>query len=162
MIKYRRLTVNELELLEADFVRFLASNSIQAQDWQKLKSDSPDMVDELLDIFSNTVLEKVYSKAHYLIIVKPTELHAFKMGETTAKLLGVHFKNIKVNLLDEHVLKTVFSSEQLFLSHKPELFGHQKKYDKPKAEEVFFLVKQGAELVDNKWFMFLEALNTTR
>lgn len=162
MIKYRRLTEEEFELLESDFVRFLASSSIQAQDWQKLKSDSPKKVDELLDIFSDTVLEKVYSKAEYLIIVKPTEFHAFKMGETSARLVGVRFKDDSINLLEAESLEVVFKSEEDFLFHRPELFSLEKKYDKPKAEEVYFLVKQGAELVDYKWFRFLEALKITK
>lgn len=160
MIKYRRLTEEEFELLESDFVRFLASNSIQAQDWQKLKSDSSDKVDELLDIFSDTVLEKVYEKAEYLIIVKPTELHAFKIGKSSAKLIGVRFKSPKLNLLAKNELEVVFDSEKSFLFHNPALFSLKKENDKPKPEEVFFLVKQGADVVDNKWFDLLKALNT--
>ena len=160
MIKYRRLSEEEFELLEGDFIRFLASNSIQAQDWQKLKSDSPDKVEELLDLFSNTVLEKVYSKTDYLLIIKPAEVHAFEMGETSAKLLGVKFNNNKLNLSEENELETVFSSENSFLSHGPELFSLEKKYTKSKAEEVFFLVKQEAQVVDKKWFEFLDSLNT--
>ena len=159
MIKYRRLTEEEFELLESDFVRFLASNSIQAQDWQKLKSDSSDKVDELLDIFSDTVLEKVYAKAEYLIIVKPTELHVFKMGESSAKLIGVRFNSSNLNLLAKNELEMIFSSENSFLFHQPELFSLEKKYDKPKPEEVSFLVNQGADLVDSKWFDLLKALN---
>jgi hypothetical protein len=158
MIKYRRLTDEELKLLENDFVRFLAANSIQAQDWQKTKSDSPEKVDELLDVFSNTVLEKVYSKANYLLIVNPNEIHAFKMGKTSAQLIGVKFKDNNVNLLKDENLKTLLSSQESFLSLKPELFILEKKYDKPKAEEVFFLVNQGAEVVDKIWFEFLGAL----
>ena len=158
MIKYRRLTEEEFEMLESDFVRFLASNSIQAQDWQKLKSDFPDKVDELLDIFSDTVLEKVYAKAKYLLIVKPTELHAYKMEESFAILNGIRFSNTNLNLLDENQLETIFSSEKSFLSHKPELFSLEKKYGKPKAEEIFFLIKQGAELADKEWFIFLESI----
>lgn len=160
MTKYRRLTEEEFELLEIDFVRFLASNSIQAEDWQKLKSDSPEKVDELLDIFSDTVLEKVYAKTEYLIIVKPTELHAFKMDELCAKLIGVRFKNTNLNLLEKHNLESVFSSKESFLSNQPDLFSLEKKYDKTKAEEVYFLVKQGADVVDSKWFDSLNSLKT--
>lgn len=155
MIKYRRLSKEEFELLESDFVRFLASNSIQAQDWQKLKSDSPDRVDELLDIFSDTVLEKVYTKAEYLTIVKPTEFHAFKMGDRSANLVGVRFKNTDLNLLRDNLIETIFGSEETFLRHQPELFALDKKYSKPKAEEVFFLIKQGADVVDKQWFELL-------
>ena len=158
MIKYRRLSEEELKLLEDEFVRFLAANSIQAQDWQKLKSDSPDKVDELLDTFSNTVLEKVYAKTDYLLIVKPNEIHAFKMGDNSARLVGVRFNNDNINLLKDGNLKAIFSSEEVFLLHWPELFALEKKYTKPKPDEVFFLVKQGAEVVDKKWFVFMDAL----
>jgi hypothetical protein len=158
MIKYRRLTDEELKLLETDFVRFLAANSIPAADWKKMKSDSPEKVDELLDVFSNTVLEKVYSKTNYLLIVNPNEIHAFKMGKAFAQLIGVKFKDNDVNLLKDENLKTLLSSQESFLSLKPELFILDKKYDKPKAEEVFFLVNQGAEVVDKIWFEFLGAL----
>jgi hypothetical protein len=158
MIKYRRLNEEEFKLLEADFVRFLASNSIPATDWQRMKSESPEKVDELLDIFSNTVLEKAYSKAEYLLIVSTSNVYAFKMDENAAGLVGVRFKGGNINLLKNDNLETVFSSEESFLLHKPELFSLEKKYTKPKAEEVFSLVKQGAEVVDNKWFEFLDAL----
>jgi cag pathogenicity island protein 24 len=160
MIKYRRLDGKELESLEQDFVSFLASNSIQAQDWQKLKSDSPAKVDELMDVFSDTVLEKVYTKAKHLIIVKPNELHAFRMEESFATLIGVRFNAPNLNLLNRNELEMIFNSENSFISHQPKLFSLDKKYDKPKPEEVFFLIKQGAVLVDKKWFEFLQSLNT--
>jgi hypothetical protein len=158
LINYRRLTDEEFTLLETDFVRFLAANSIPATDWQKMKSDAPEKMDELLDIFSNTVLGKVYAKAEYLVIVKPNKILAFKMDENAAQLIGVKFKKSGLDLIKSDNLKTLLNSQKTFLSMKPELFTLEKKYDKPKAEEVFFLVDQGAELVDRKWFEFLAAL----
>ena len=158
MIKYRRLDEKEFKSLERDFVSFLASNSIQAHEWQRLKSDSPEKVNELMDIFSDTVLEKVYTKTKYLIIIKPTELHAFKMEKSFATLIGVKFNKAKINLLNKDEFELVFNSESSFLSHHPTLFNLDKNYDKPKPEEVFFLVRQGAVLVDKKWFELLESL----
>lgn len=160
MTKYRRLGDEEFGLLEGEFIRFLASNSIQAEDWNKLKSDSPDKVLELLDVFSDTVLEKVYAKVEYLIIIKPTELLAFKMDETFAKLIGVRFNNSNLNLSEEHELEMVFSSDKLFFSHQPDIFSLEKKYDKSKPKEVFFLLNQGADVADSKWFDLLVSLKT--
>ena len=56
-MRFRRLTKNELEHLEEDFVRFLASNQITADEWEKFKTEQPQKVHELLDIFSDIVLE---------------------------------------------------------------------------------------------------------
>ena len=158
MLKYRRLSEEEFNLLEKDFIRFLAANSITAIDWQKLKSDSAQKVDELLDVFSNTVLEKVYDKAEYLLIVKPTEVHAFKMGDAKARLIGVRFKDDDLNLLKHKNFEAVFGSEKSLFIHRPELFSLEKKYVKPKSEEVFFLIKMGAEVVDEKFYQFLADL----
>jgi len=155
MIKYRRLTAEEFNLFEKDFIRFLAANSIQAADWQNLKSNSPEKVDELLDIFSDMVLEKVYNKAEYLLIVRPLEIHCFKMGEFSARLLGVKFKKPDLDLTKDDGLSGIFNSEESFLENNPELFSLEKKYDKSKADEVYFLLKQGAEVVEKKWFVFL-------
>jgi len=161
MIKYRRLQKEELETLEEDFIKFLSANSIPASDWEKLKNESPDRVDDLLDVFSNTVLEKVYSKASHLIIVNPNKVLAFYMGADSASLIGVEFNDNTLDLLKNNKLDSVFSSEVEFSSHDPKLFTLEKKYSKPKAEEVYFLVNQGAELVDKKWFEFLKKLKTT-
>ena len=38
--KYRLLTLEELGELRPEFVRFLASQSITADDWQKMKLES--------------------------------------------------------------------------------------------------------------------------
>jgi len=36
-MRFRRLTTEELEQLEEDFVHFLAASQITAKDWEKLK-----------------------------------------------------------------------------------------------------------------------------
>ena len=41
MLKYRRLSKEELEALEDEFVKFLSAQSISAPDWQNIKSQNP-------------------------------------------------------------------------------------------------------------------------
>jgi hypothetical protein len=55
-MRYRRLTQDELEGVEAEFIRYLASEGISADDWKsKLVSKSPD-VEACLDAFSELFL----------------------------------------------------------------------------------------------------------
>ena len=42
MTKYRRLTLEELEELQKEFVDFLVINGITAEDWVKLKDNEVD------------------------------------------------------------------------------------------------------------------------
>ena len=47
-MKYRRLSNAELQELEKDFVKFLATNHITATDWVKLKENNPIKVEKLI------------------------------------------------------------------------------------------------------------------
>ena len=52
MKRYRRLTVEELEGVRPEFVKFLASEGIAADDWErKLQEDSSDVL-ACIDAFS--------------------------------------------------------------------------------------------------------------
>ena len=52
MQRYRRLTIEELEAVRPEFVKFLASEGIAADDWErKLREGSAD-VEACLDEFS--------------------------------------------------------------------------------------------------------------
>ena len=56
MMKYRRLDQNELKTLEKDFIEFLASQSITADEWENMRKEQQL---GLIDIFSDLVFEKV-------------------------------------------------------------------------------------------------------
>ena len=65
-MKYRRLNEAELKDLEQDFIRFLASNQVTADDWKKLKDSNAEQVDGLIGLFSDQVFDKVFDKLEYL------------------------------------------------------------------------------------------------
>ena len=60
-MKFRRLTNEELQELEKEFVQFLVSNTVTADDWEKIKEDNPERAEGLIEIFSDIVFEKVIS-----------------------------------------------------------------------------------------------------
>ena len=48
-MRFRKLTEEELETLEQDFIQFLASQQISAKDWLTMKADSMEKVHALID-----------------------------------------------------------------------------------------------------------------
>ena len=48
-MKYERLSKNELEELEKEFVDFLVVNGITAQDWVAIKENEPLNADEIIN-----------------------------------------------------------------------------------------------------------------
>jgi hypothetical protein len=87
-MRYRRLTQDELEGVEAEFIRYLASEGISADDWKsKLVSKSPD-VEACLDAFSELFWDGA-TQAIQSIEHRPSEadLYVFNFGERSADVI---------------------------------------------------------------------------
>ena len=57
-MKYKRLASQELEALEKEFINYLATEQITADEWVKMKETTPEKSEELIDVFSDMVYEK--------------------------------------------------------------------------------------------------------
>ena len=88
-MRFRRLTTEELTHLEKEFIEFLVSNTVTAEDWVKLKADSPDNAEELIEMFSDVVLSKVYGKIVLLEKREKNNLLLFKFDGEIVQMLGV-------------------------------------------------------------------------
>jgi len=65
-MKYRALHKEELEGVKEEFVKFLAANSVTADDWEKLKKEENDKAEKLIDIFSDIFWDKALTKINVL------------------------------------------------------------------------------------------------
>ena len=77
-MKYTRLTKEQLEELNQEFINFLATQSITAEEWKEIKEQKPEVAEEELDIFSDLVWEGVLSKVEYLENIAPQHMYLFK------------------------------------------------------------------------------------
>ena len=50
-MKYARLTKEQLEEMHQEFINFLATQSITAEEWEQIKKEKPEAAEEELDIF---------------------------------------------------------------------------------------------------------------
>ena len=66
MVKYRRLSIEELEELEKEFIQFLAVNGIDAAKWQDLKQNQIEEANEFIDSFSDLVFGKSLEGVQYI------------------------------------------------------------------------------------------------
>ena len=77
MPKYRLLTQDELTSMEKEFIDYLVLNSIIADDWQKIKAETPEKAEKIIELFSDVVFEKILRSVKYLLKQTPKELFAF-------------------------------------------------------------------------------------
>ena len=65
-MKYRILTTEELTHFEEDLKQFLIVNGVHGDEWERMNRETPDKAVELVALFSDTVLQKVYEKIRFL------------------------------------------------------------------------------------------------
>lgn len=149
-MKYRRLTLEELNTLETEFVQFLASQSIPAPDWEKMKSAQPAQAEKMIELFSDIVLDKVLEKIDLLELRQKNKLVLLKCNQD-----GIEMRGMQVEGTTDFDLRQPVTQEKMeaFLSlpsSKIQLLSAQKKYTAPRSEEIFKLLSQGYLISKNQ------------
>ena len=88
-MQYARLTKEQLEELHQEFINFLATQSITAEEWKDIKTNKPHVAEEELDIFSDLVWERVLTNARFLEHVSPNQMHLFALNDDKMSLIAV-------------------------------------------------------------------------
>ena len=143
-MKYRRLTEVELDEVEPQFVRFLASNQITADDWEKLKTESPNKVERLIEIFSDIVFDKVLEDVNYLEFKTPHDLKAFHFLEDKAVMNGLKIEGETEVDLTEQMNPKQLSQQLQLTGAKLKLYTAEKEYKESRKMEIFNLMEGGA------------------
>lgn len=142
-MNYRRLTVEELENLREDFVRFLAAHQISAFDWEKMKTDESEKADAFLDQFSEGVFDSILKKVEYLEFKTPQDIKTFHCLPDKIKLLG---------LMVEGGSEVDFTGDQsagdmLGILQKSgaslKMYSAEKAYGGRREQELFRMLEQG-------------------
>ncbi len=149
-MRFLRLTSQELEQMEKEFINFLASSGITASDWQHISSNEPDKTNELVDLFSDLVYEKVFSNICYLDHRSKNSLKVFHCMDESIKVIAIELDD---NPAHDFTDEESFSD---FFKNPPEIgvkmFSAEKEYNKNREEEIFQMMQQGCCSVSKEYF----------
>lgn len=151
-MQYARLTKEQLEELHQEFINFLATQSITAEEWQEIKTNKPHVVEEEIDIFSDLVWENVLNKAKYLEHISPNQMHLFELRDDKMALIAVKINREDIDITTQEgyqwLQQNLGNDDVVFMSAS-------KAYsDKPNADK-FKLIQQGAIITKGdlyQWF----------
>ena len=153
-MKYSRLTKEQFEELHQEFINFLATQTITADEWKTIKENTPEVAEQELDVFSDLVWEGVLKKGTYLEHISAQQMHLFYLNENDMKVIGVKLKRdldltttegfnwLRENLLDDDV----------------EFLQAKKEYSKDKNLDKFTLIQQGAVITKGDLFKYFNKL----
>lgn len=151
-MKYKRLSTEELAALENDFIHFLASAQITGPDWQKMKTNEIDKAEELIDVFSDVVYDKVLRKIKYLEYRDTKTLNIFYCAQDKIMLAGIRVKEHASLDLTASDMSSRWNENDLSHVH---VVKSEKQYVKEREVEVFELLQSGCLITDEKLFNLL-------
>mgnify|MGYP000153026262 CR=1 FL=1 len=154
-MKYTRLTKEQFEELNQEFINFLATQSISAEEWKDIKEQKPEVAEEELDVFSDLVWEGVLSKVEYLENLAPQHMYLFKVEKSQLRLIGLKIKADNIDLTTKEGFSWL---RENLMSDEVELFNADKSIEADKNIKLFELIKQGSSITKGALFKYLEDL----
>jgi hypothetical protein len=154
-VKYIRLTKEQFEELHQEFINFLATQSITAEEWTDIKLNKPTVAEQELDTFSDLVWEGVLKKVKFLEHISSNQMYLFHCLENEMRLIALKVKNVTIDLSTKDGFD--WFKTNLF-SDEVEFFSAKKTYSKDKSLDKFKLIEQGAVITKGDLFTYFENL----
>lgn len=156
-MKFRVLTTEELSYFEEDFKHFLIVNGIHAEAWLQLIKEEPQKGLQLIELFSDTILQKVYDKISFLEFRSVDSCMVFRFKSDSIDLITIQKKEkATVDLSSPESIHSALinTSEELTF------FSTSKAYTTDRAQEIHRMIEQGCLISTAEfWNSLAKALN---
>ncbi len=154
-MKYQRLSKEQLEELHVEFINFLATQSITAEEWSDIKENKPQVAEEEIDIFSDLVWEKVLTNAQYLEHFSKDQMHLFELKEDKMDLIAVKINNDTIDITTQEGYQWLKDN---LLNDDVVFYNASKEYEDDKNQDRFALIQKGANITKGELFRFFSKL----
>jgi len=154
-MKFTRLSKEQFEELHQEFINFLATQSITAEEWKDIKTNKPAVAEQELDVFSDLVWEGVLTKAEYLENISPQHMYLFYLGESEIELIGLKLNSKDVDLTTSEGFGWL---RENLMSDDVEIFNAKKAYSNDKQLDKFALIQQGSVITKGELFTYFDKL----
>lgn len=163
-MKYRKLRKGELKELEQEFVRFLAANTVTADDWEKLKTGAPEKAERMIEVFSDIVFEKTLQGAEYLEFKTPKDIKTFHFKKEEVVLNGLKVEGeSNLDFTKQEVSPEQMLGQLKLSGAQLKLYTARKQYRQEREVEMFQLMEKGALISrDGGLFKMLEQLKSNK
>lgn len=154
-MKYTRLTKEQLEELHQEFINFLATQSITADEWATLKTEKPAVAEQEIDVFSDLVWEGVLTQATYLENISSQHMYLFHLREDEMKLIAVKILNESIDITTKEGfawLQENYSTEEV------EILTANKAYSEDRNADKFALLQQGSNITKGQLYQWFETM----
>ena len=150
-MKYRILTMEELEVFEEDFKQFLIVNGVHTEEWEEMNKSDKENAVKMVELFSDSVLQKVYEKINYLEHRSAQSCLVFKLNKENIELISINSISDSVSLETPELIHDALLNS----TNEITIFKTEKEYNKIREEEIHELLQQGCVLSEDTFWKSL-------
>ena len=154
-MKYTRLTKEQFNELHPEFINFLASQSIDKSEWDKIKTEKPDVAEQELDIFSDLIWEGVLTRCEFLEHFSKTHIFLFHCHDAFVKSIVLKSMLSETDFLTKDGLQWL--SDNMFTDNIEMKIG-KKEFAEERNVSIFSLIQQGAFLSDGQFYKQIQSI----
>lgn len=149
-MKYRQLTKEQFEGLADEFAHFLASQTIDVQEWNQIKKERPNVAEDEMNVFSDVVWDDVLSKTNYIEHFSKTSVNLFKCDAGEMHRIAIKI-TWDINLLEQKGFEWLMQNP---MDNSVEIFKGSKPYSAERNVEVFDLIEKGSAISKGEIFEY--------
>ncbi|MFZ4106966.1 DUF6495 family protein [Flavobacterium sp.] len=154
-MKYKRLTKEQFEELHQEFATFLATQSIDKKEWDAIKTNTPEVAEQQLDVFSDLIWENVLTNAQYLEHFSKNHIFLFHCQEKVIESMVIKALVTDVDFMVKEGM--VWLSDNLF-TETVEMHLGKKEYQEERNAAIFNLITEGAILSDGQLYVQINTI----
>jgi hypothetical protein len=154
-MKYKRLTKEQFEELHQEFATFLATQSIDRKEWDAIKTNTPEVAEQQLDVFSDLIWDNVLTNAQYLEHFSKNHIFLFHCQEKLIESMVIKSMVTEVDFMAKEGM--VWLSDNLF-TETVEMHLGKKEYQEERNSAIFNLITEGAILSDGQLYVQINTI----
>lgn len=157
-MRFRKLSKIELEALSEELIQFLVVQGIDDDLWRDINKKSPQKAEELVALFSDSVLQKVYAKVQYLSFVSEQVFSIFKIDNEEMEAIIVKSKSKKSDFKDlQSVLKRTSQNTNDY-----EIFSAKRSLGNKILDEIHGLTEKGCLVAEEELWQYFSQFKKNR
>lgn len=154
-MKYARLTKEQLEELHPEFITFLATQSIDKQEWDELKENKPQVALQEIDVFSDMIWERALTNVRFIDHFSNDYIFLFKCFDDVVLSYVINSANSKIDFLTKEGInwlsENINSDDVVIQKGKKDISNNRN-------EALFEIIKQGGLISKGELYSKLEIL----
>jgi hypothetical protein len=154
-MKYARLTKEQFDELHPEFINFLATQSIDKAEWDKIKLERPEVAEQELDVFSDLIWEGVLSRTQYLEHFSKSHIFLFQSFDCYVHSIVLKSLVPEIDFLTKEGLQWL--SDNMFTDTIEMKIG-KKEFTTSRNDSLFELIKQGAFVSDGQLYQQINTI----